>query len=195
MSLVLFCHPLFAEDFPGATPSMTDPFTGDVYQNVKVSETFEYRKWGKYYLWRYVTLYNQITKEEPVKNVPIFEENCHDQGDRVASWEFTRGYERTINTGASLSMLGFLDIDFGGEITRSFEVSITRWIQAELGVHALHIPLIKSESLVGVTFKQYYYPNSNNIVEKALSKSQFEVNYLKPIFKVERQIIGECIEN
>lgn len=192
LGLLFSFNYVFASDFPYEDISLVDPFTGEKYEAAKVSETFHYSRWRTKYLWRYITLYNRVTYEEPVKNVPVFEENCHDEGNRVASWEFSRGYERSISTGASLSVLGFIDIDFGGSLSRSFQVTITRWIQAERGIQALHIPLLKSESLEGITYQEIYYPNTGKFEVRKLSNPKFEVNYLNPIFRVQREVIGVC---
>ena len=181
-----------AAQFPNIEIKKENPFNGIQYDYVKVGPTQLYNRFGKRYLWRYVTVYNVEQVSEPVANVPQFAENCHDQGNRVASWEFTRSYSRSISTGASFSLLGMFDIDLGGEISRSFDITITRWIQAELGVEAIHTAILKSEKRVGMTYQQFYYPATDKVVNSQLARDEFYVDYLNPIFVAQRTITGTC---
>ena len=190
--LMITSLPVWAISFPDTEIKSENPFNGIQYDHVKVGPTQHIRRFRTNFLVRYITVYNKEVVDEPVKNVFRFEENCHDQGNRIASWEFTRSYTRSIQAGASFKLLGLFDIDFGGELSRSFDITITRWIQAELGVQAIHTAILRSEKLVGMTYKQIYYPVTGKTVNEPLIQDEFFVNYVNPIFRAQRTITGTC---
>lgn len=182
----------FAIDFPQTHIKKENPFNGVQYEHIKIGPIKHIKRFGKNYLVRYVTVYNKKTVDEPIENIPRFEENCHDQGDRVASWSFTRSYSRSVESGVSLNLLGMVDIQLGADISRSFDISITRWIQTQLGVQALHTAILTSEKLEGMSYKQIYYIKSGEVVNEPLVNDQFVVDRINPIFRVVREITGDC---
>lgn len=189
--LVLFTTAI-AADIPNVTILKENPFNGIQYENIKIGKTQTYSRFRTFYHWRYITVYNETSVENVIRDLPRFEENCHDDGNRVASWEFTRTFSRQISTGASFSLLGFLELDFGGGLSQEYTISITRWIQAQLGIYALHTPILKSKELRGMTYIQRYYPNEDRFENVSLANDEFLVTDINPIFRAEREIIGSC---
>ena len=181
-----------ALDFPAVQVKKENPFNGIQYDHLMIGPVKHIKSFGKSRLERYITVYNKFIVDTPIESIPRFEENCHDQGDRVASWSFTKSYTRSISTGVSLSLLGMLDIGLGGELSRSFDISITRWIQTELGIQALHTAMLRSEKYEGMSYKQIYYPKSQKVVNRPLVNHEFKIEHMNPIFHVEREILGNC---
>lgn len=190
--MAVLASSLIASDIPETQILKENPFNGIQYEHVKVGETQTYSRFRTFYKWRYITVYNEHKVEQVMQDVPRFEELCHDQGNRVASWNFRKSISREIQMGASFTLLGFLGVDLGGSISNSFSISITRWIQAQLGVHALHTPVLKSKELRGMTYIQRYYPNTDSFENVAIANDEFLVTHLEPIFSARREIIGSC---
>lgn len=189
---ILMCASVYAQVIPNTEIKKENPFNGIQYDFIKIGKTQKYSRFRTKYYWRYITVYNEIRTEQVIKDVPRFEENCHDQGNRVASWEFTKTFSREISTGASFSLLGFIEFDLGGSLSHEFSISITRWIQAVNGIWALHTPVLKSKEMRGMTYIQRYYPNEDRFEDIAIPRDDFIVTNIDPIFSAEREIIGSC---
>lgn len=187
--IFLITLPVLAQEF--AEPSLVSPFSGEEYEQMIVSETYYNGRFRNNHYYRYITLYNVAVEREEMQDVPRIMEYCHESGNRVANWAVRRSYSRDISSSFGFNVLG-IDVGLGADVSRRFEFSFQRWIQAVAGVKAVHIPVMSYEVLEGVTYMQTYYPNTGNTVNTRLNKEKFFVNYVNPMFEIEREVLVEC---
>lgn len=172
--------------------SNRSPFdSGQSYEFVKIGIEKTVKTRRKDYSYRYITLYDKESYVEDISEVPSLEEYCHEQGDRVASWSFVRSYERSISIGVDLSLLG-IQLSGGSGVSKTFEVEVTRWIQAVLNISALHTAQFQFQRLEGIIYKQVFYPQTGEVRNVRLKRNRFFVNRLNPVFKIKRDILQEC---
>jgi hypothetical protein len=138
---------------------------------------------------RYVTLYKVKKVRAPFPGVPWIEEDCHDQGTRFASWSKKHSYEITYSGSVDFSLLGFMDLGFGAEKSRSVEITFQRWVTPELGVKARHVLFEEYEIWEGKTFKE-------KLIDSEIIRDEdsyaFKLDKMNYGISVSRTVIEKC---
>jgi hypothetical protein len=163
-----------------------------MYQGVAQAEVVK-GEWieGHRYNYRYITEYSVEEVSQPLKNFPWIQEDCHDDGDRFANWAKTISYEITYSGRVSFDLLG-LGFELGGERGKSIEFTFERWIHATKGIRARHILMEEFQNWVGVTRREYMYPDGHTKMGKRTYPIKIEkVNYG---LYVKRDILEYCKE-
>ncbi len=141
---------------------------------------------------RYVTTYEVRTVKRPLKNFPWIESDCHDTGNRFANWSKSVSYEIVYGGKVSFGLLGILDLELGGEKSKTVEYTFQRWVTPTQGIRARHVLKESFEIWEGSTRKEYRYGEETELDEESKPFSLSKMNY--GIF-VERTILERCDPN
>jgi hypothetical protein len=139
--------------------------------------------------YRYVTNYEVKRVKRPLNNFPWIEEDCHDTGNRFASWSKTLTYELTYNGTLNFNLLGFFDVDLGKEKSKSIEFTFQRWVTPTLGIRARHVLHEEFEIWDGVTEVEFRHGNDVVVGEKSYP---FRLNKMNYGISVERENVEIC---
>lgn len=187
--LLLFSAVSYAQDFQ--SPDLTNPFNGEEFSKVEVSDSYYFRRFRTEYYYRYVTLYNTRTEDKEFQEIPRVLEECFEASDRYAVWIIEREVQRTIQSSFGFNVLG-IDLGLGGEVSRTFNFTFERFIQAQAGVRAIHIPLMRYDVHEGITYQQRYYPSSGKTQNIQLKNETFYVDMINPMFVAHREVLERC---
>jgi hypothetical protein len=138
---------------------------------------------------RYVTEYEVQKIKTPFVGMPWIEEDCHDQGTRFANWSKKHSYEMTYSGSIDFSLLGFIDLGFGADRSRSVEITFQRWITPELGIKARHILHEEYERWNGITYKEIK-DKTGEI--RVTDSSDFSVDKINYGISVVRIVLARC---
>ncbi len=132
---------------------------------------------GRRYDYRYVTSYEVKKVKRPLKNFPWIEEDCHDNGNRFANWSKSHSYEITYSGVINFNLLGFLDVEFGNEKTKTVEFTFQRWVTPTLGIKARHVLYEEYEVWEGITKVEYKFADHVEETEKSYPFKIDKMNY------------------
>lgn len=107
---------------------------------------------GRRSTYRYVTEYTVKKVKVPLVDFPWIEEDCHDTGNRFANWVKSISYEIRYGGALNFSLLGFLEIDLGGDRSRTVEFTFQRWVTPTEGLRARHRLMENYEIWEGLTY-------------------------------------------
>jgi hypothetical protein len=156
-----------------------------------IAEEKVYGEWiaKRKYDYRYVTTYKVKKVKKPLKDFPWIEEDCHDSGNRFANWSKSLSYDITYTGSVAFNLLGFLDIDLGGERSKTIEFTFQRWVTPELGIKARHILHEEFEIWEGFTQVEYRY---GELIEPAETRTPFRLDNVNYGIFVKREILQRC---
>lgn len=169
----------------------TSALSGKNYE-FKIQGPIKERKLGlKYDRVQYITLYNKVAFERAVIGMPAFVEDCHDDGDRFASWSKDVSWSRSFSAGASFELLG-IGISSGVDIQKEVSFSIQRWVHSRLGVNAKHTLMVSGYDLEGESYKKIFNSKTGEHKYKKIKNSQLGIPDQRLVLFVEREVLGEC---
>lgn len=195
MRYILFCLlvlPVYGEEILTLFKSL-NPKTQEIVDGLMLGELKTKGRKGskRFYYYRYVTFYNVEVLETPIKNVFSMREDCHNEGDRFASWAFEVSISRTIESSLGFKLLG-LEIQFGADVSKDISSTFEAWAHAQLGIKASHKPHIIHEVWSGETFKVKFYPKSNETIWDLENVEPFKMDYINSEFFVKRVNVEKC---
>jgi hypothetical protein len=139
--------------------------------------------------YRYVTEYEVKKIRKPLWGYPWIEEDCHDTGNRFANWAQTITYEVSYGGGLNFSLLGFFEVDLGGERSRSIEYTFQRWVTPTEGIRARHRLMENYETWEGTTYLEIQTPHGTQRTDRTFPFFLDRLNYG---ISVEREILEVC---
>lgn len=174
-----------------AFANFTSELSGKNYE-FKIQGPIKKRKLGlKYDRVQFVTLYNKVPFERAVVGMPSFIEDCHDDGDRFASWSKDVSWSRSFSAGASFDLLG-IGISSGVDIQHEVSFSIQRWVHSRLGIHAKHTLMVSGYDLVGESYKKFFNSKTGEYKLKRIKKSKLDIPDQELVLFVVRTVLEEC---
>ena len=139
---------------------------------------------------RYVTTYETKKVIRPFQGFPQIEQDCHDEGQRFASWAKSVSYEIVYGGGLNFSLLGFVELDLGAERSKTVEFTFQRWVIPTKGLRARHTLMEDYEVWSGVT--EVEFRNSDGTIKKGTKTYAFNLTRMNYGISVDREIIEVC---
>lgn len=140
--------------------------------------------------YRYVTTYETQKTIRPFQGFPQIEQDCHDEGQRFASWAKSVSYEITYSGGLNFSFLGFAELDLGADRSKTVEFTFQRWVIPTKGLRARHTLMEDFEVWSGIT--EVEFRDADGMIKKGSKTYPFKLDRMNYGISVHREILEIC---